>query len=212
MKRTIVAASLLPGLESAKEKNQNVIEEKPPYPVTTGDKPAIIPEETAIEPIYINNAGLIVIAPFLPMFLKNLGLATEEQITDTATAVNLTAWLANGKEDMAEFEMVLAKILCGIMPETPVATTIQFTDEQRNEANELLLSVIEYWNILKDTSPQGLQESFLQRKGKLVFRNEEWHLQVEQQPYDMLLQHLPWNISMIRLPWMKWSLKTEWTY
>jgi hypothetical protein len=212
MKRTIVAAPLLSIMESGKEKNQNIIEEKPPYPVTTGDKPAIIPEETAIEAIYINNAGLIVIAPFLPMFLRKLGLATEEQITDTATAVNLTAWLANGREDMAEFEMVLAKILCGIMPETPVDTTVLFTDEQRTEANELLQSVIEYWNILKDTSPQSLQESFLQRKGKLVFKNEEWHLQVEQQPYDMLLQYLPWNISMIRLPWMKWFLKTEWIY
>ena len=83
---------------------------------------------------------------------------------------------------------------------------------QLDEANDLLLSVIEYWSILKDTTPDGLRESFLKRDGKLVFKNKEWLLQVEQKGYDMLLQHLPWNINMILLPWMKHLLKCEWAF
>ena len=78
--------------------------------------------------------------------------------------------------------------------------------------DEVLLSVIEHWNILQNTSVEGLRQSFLQRNGKLSYNGSEWLLQVEQQPYDMLLQHLPWNISMIKLPWMEQMLKTEWIH
>jgi hypothetical protein len=166
--------------------------------------------ETSGESIYINNAGLVILAPFLPAFFKKLNLANEDKITQIELAVNLTTYLATGMEYAAEFEMVFAKILCGIDPSVPVSPVVAFTEEQKKESQELLLSAIEYWNVLKDTSPEGLRESFLQREGKLNFINEEWILQVEQKPYDMLLQSLPWNISMIRLPWMKWMLKTEW--
>ena len=74
----------------------------------------------------------------------------------------------------------------------------------------MLGSVIEHWVILKNTSIEGLRESFLQRNGKLTFANNEWLLQVEQKPYDMLLQSLPWNIGIIKLAWMRNILKTEW--
>jgi hypothetical protein len=93
-----------------------------------------------------------------------------------------------------------------------VDTTVHLTTVEKNEAKELLLSVIEYWAILKDTSAEGLQQSFLQRNGKLLFDNNEWLLQVEQKPYDMLLQNLPWNITITKLPWMKHMLKTEWIF
>ena len=74
----------------------------------------------------------------------------------------------------------------------------------------MLGSVIEHWVILKNTSIEGLRESFLQRNGKLTFANNEWLLQVEQKPYDMLLQSLPWNIGFIKLAWMNQILITEW--
>jgi hypothetical protein len=78
------------------------------------------------------------------------------------------------------------------------------------EVDEMLLSLIEYWAVLKNTSIDGLRESFLKRNGKLSRLNDEWLLQVEQKPFDMLVQQLPWSISMIKLPWMTHLLKTEW--
>ncbi len=109
--------------------------------------------------------------------------------------------------------MVLAKILCGLHPAFPVNTTeFTITTEQIEEVNGVLNSIIEYWSVLKDTSVQGLQESFLLREGKVVYVNNQWLLIVEQKPYDMLLQQLPWNISMLQLPWMKDILITEWVY
>jgi hypothetical protein len=169
-------------------------------------------ELAATDAIYINNAGLIILAPFFPAFFIKLGLANEDMILDKQAAVNLAAYLVTGTEYAAEFELVLAKILCGIEPSEQISTLIAFTEEQKKESQELLLSAIEYWDMLKDTSPQGLRESFLQREGKLSFIDGEWILQVEQKPFDMLLQSLPWNISMIKLPWMSSILKTEWVY
>jgi hypothetical protein len=164
------------------------------------------------EGIYINNAGLVIVASFLPLLLKNLLLVQDGKIDNISKTVCLVQYLASGNESVAEFELVLTKILCGIDIQLPVETEIHFEENEKKEINEVLLSVIEYWGILKDTSIDGLRESFLMRNGKLWFENNEWHLQVEQRPYDMLLQQLPWNISMIRLPWMKHLLKTNWIH
>ena len=163
--------------------------------------------------IYITNAGLVILAGFLPLLFKKLGLTDEQSgLTDKSRAAMLVQFLASGRDEIAEFELGLAKVLCGIEGSEPVDTTRQLTKKETTEANELLLSAIEYWNVLKDTSVEGLRESFLLREGKLAFRDHEWHLQVEQRPYDMLLQNLPWNISMIRLPWMPYLLRTEWVF
>lgn len=163
------------------------------------------------EGIFVHNAGLVIVASFLPMFFKKLSLLSEaNELTNKNKAVLLVQYLASGKEFIAEFELGLSKILCGLEMETPVNTSIILTSEEKEEASELLLSAIEYWSILKNTSVDGLRHSFLVRDGKLSFNKNEWLLQVEQKPYDMLLQNLPWNISMIKLPWMKNLLKTEW--
>lgn len=161
--------------------------------------------------IFIQNAGLVIVAGFLPIIFKKLSLINEaSEIQDENKAAMLVQYLASGTEFIEEFELGLSKILCGLEMQTPVNTKTNFSDAERNEANELLLSVIEYWTKLGDTSVEGLRNSFLKRNGKLSFNGKEWLLQVEQESYDMLLQHLPWNISMIKLPWMNYMLKTQW--
>ena len=182
-----------------------------PSKQTEGGKGEIIPV-AASGGIYINNAGLVIIAGFLPHFFKRLGIMSDNVITDKNKAAFLVQFLASGNEAIAEFELGLSKILCDIGMEEAVDTSIVLSGKEKNEANDLLLSAIEYWNILRDTSVEGLRGSFLMRSGKIWFENEEWHLLVEQKPYDMLLQHLPWSINIIRLPWMRYPLRTEWAY
>jgi hypothetical protein len=164
------------------------------------------------EGIYIQNAGLVIVAAFLPVLFKKLGMLNGTEITDKSRAVYLVQYIASGRERVAEFELGLAKMLCGLDSDTPVDPHWQLTPEEKTGINDLLLSAIEYWSILKDTSPDGLQHTFLQRSGKLQYINNEWKLQVEPKAWDVLLQHLPWSISMIKLPWMPWMLKTEWGY
>lgn len=184
------------------------------HPSSTNDD--AIKERTAVinyaDGLYIHNAGLIIVAAFLPALFTKLELLDNDTITDVDKAVCVTQYLARGTEGFAEFEVGLAKVLCGVEIQTVIDTDILLDDFSKTEANNLLLSVVEHWTILKDTSVSGLQESFLQRDGKLIFKANEWNLQVEQRPYDMLLQNLPWNISMIKLSWMPHLLRTEWVF
>ena len=82
--------------------------------------------------------------------------------------------------------------------------------EQKAEAQDLLASVIEHWSALKNTSPSGLREAFLQRDGRLADRPDGWKLTVEQRPVDVLLSSLPWGLSIVRLPWMAAPLWVDW--
>lgn len=165
------------------------------------------------EGIFISNAGLIIAAAFLPALFTKLDLYKENELTNYSSAVCLLHYLAQGKKPNEEFELVLPKILCGLRPETLIdSKSFSMPKKWKQEVDDVLSSAIEYWSVLGNTSIKGLRESFLNRNGKLKNDGRDWILQVEQQPYDMLLQHLPWNMTMIQLPWMQNMIKTEWIY
>lgn len=167
------------------------------------------PVLNAVE-IYVANAGLVILAAYLPMFFSNRQLLEGDKLRQKAKAVALLHYLIYHKENYEEFESVLSKILCGIAPEAIVLST-PLRPEDRQEADALLEAVIAHWQVLKNTSPAGLRDSFLQREGKLVFINGEWQLTVHKASHDVLMAHLPWNINMIKLPWMPHLLKVDWT-
>jgi hypothetical protein len=163
--------------------------------------------------IFVSNAGIILLHPFLFRFFKNLNLFAEERFVDKLShqkALYLLHYLATGNMSPQEYELAIAKILSGYPLEEPVNHSIKLTQQELTESESLLLSAIGQWEILKSTSPDGLREGFLQRNGKLYLKNGILTLQIEQGPIDMLLDHLPWNLSIIKLPWMKDILKVEW--
>jgi hypothetical protein len=166
---------------------------------------------SAAEGIYVPNAGSVLLAPFITTFFDRVGVAKDRQLVEPGLAMALIHYLATGQETAAEFQLALPKILCGWELEQPVALPVVLPGPMKDEAGQLLRAMIEHWSILKNTSPQGLQESFLQRHGKITLTEwDEWQLQVEQKSFDMLLQHLPWSFQLIKLPWMKRLLRTEW--
>ena len=192
---------------------------------TMGSSPAVFTSPGNIDPgielekgidleegIYINNAGAVIIAAFLPRLFLQTGLVKNGRIDDLPSALQLVHYCVTGDENAAEFELLLLKILCGTALQQPIEMRSEINNTIKHEAESMLGSVIEHWDALKNTSIAGLRQSFLQRKGKLSFKNGEWMLQVETKSYDILLQQLPWNISMIKLPWMKDMLKTEWIF
>lgn len=172
--------------------------------------------ETAIDDkdaIYISNAGLVLIAAYIPFYFEKTGISLENKIIDNTMAVCIVNYLSTGSIKMEEYELVLPKILCGLSPQLPISTkSFHISNSIKKETEDMLNSVIEHWNILQNTSIIGLRESFLKRDGKIYFNGSEWKLIVEQKSYDLLLDHLPWNFSMIQLPWMKHLLKTQWNY
>lgn len=162
------------------------------------------------EGIYIDNAGVVIFAAFLPALFKQLELENYGVLQNPDLAALLIQYCVTGNAKIAEYELVLPKIICGIDIEFPINTNVKITNDQMKEADDMLQALIEHWSVLKNTSIDGLRESFLKRSGKLSIENNNWLLQIEQRPYDMLLQQLPWSISMIKLPWMNKLLITEW--
>lgn len=163
---------------------------------------------------YIHNAGLVLLAPFISRFLQYCGVADEKTLLRPGYATALLEWLATGRTDVGEEEMVLNKILCGIPLSQTIERVTAIEPAHQAEATSLLSMVIDNWPSLKNTSPEGLQGSFLHRAGKLSVRenDDNWLLQVEQESYDeWLLPDLPWGYNMVVLPYtphkMIW---TEW--
>jgi hypothetical protein len=73
----------------------------------------------------------------------------------------------------------------------------------------LLKSVIQYWEVLKNTTVDSLRETFLQRDGQLKIESA-FLMQVSNSGVDILLSKLPWGFRNYKLPWMQKSIITEW--
>jgi hypothetical protein len=170
-------------------------------------------EETA--GLYVTQAGLVLLHPFLRFYLEAVGLVEGESFRDEPaqqTAIYLMYYLATRQTDAPEYELVLPKLLCGWPLDQPVVRGVELPEAALSEGESLLQTVINYWEVLKSTSPDGLREGFLQRAGKLTQTDDgNWKLQVEQQAIDILLGRLPWGLSMVTLPWMEGLLMVEWT-
>ncbi|NET37776.1 MAG: hypothetical protein F6K19_38180, partial [Cyanothece sp. SIO1E1] len=127
-------------------------------------------------------------------------------------AIALLHYLATGQTGVPEYALVLPKLLCGWPLNEPVLSGLALPEAALAEGENLLQTVINYWDVLKNTSPDGLREGFLQRQGKLTRTDmDDWKLRVEQQSIDILLGRLPWGLSMVKLPWMMDILVVEWT-
>lgn len=165
------------------------------------------------EPLYINNSGVVILHPFLQSYFTALHLYGDDGFIDQEyreRAVLLLHYLATGEGEVAEFDLVLEKILCGLGLEDTLPVALELTEEEKSESDKLLEAVISYWEPLKNTSVAGLQNTFLQREGRLELKENGWLLTVEQKTVDILLGKLPWGFGTIRLPWMQEILSVDW--
>jgi hypothetical protein len=165
----------------------------------------------ATEGLYIDNAGLVLLHPFLPRLFTALGLSDEERLLQPDRALCLLHYLATGQPAAPEYELALPKLLCGVPLPAPVSTLSELRDAEKEEAQALLEAVIRHWDALRNSTPDELRGSFLLRPGKLSLKRDgDWLLQVEPQTTDILLQKLPWGFSIVKFPWMQTMLWVEW--
>lgn len=163
--------------------------------------------------VYVKQAGLILLHPFLKQFFKHIGLldgAGKIKKESLTQAVQTLSYLADGNESFFEGNMMLSKFLCGMPLKMPIPKDSLLTKEIKGEAETLLKEVVRNWAALKNSSPNGLRQLFLLRDGKLMRRNEHFRLIVERKAQDVLLDKLDWNISIIKLAWIKGLLFVEW--
>lgn len=155
--------------------------------------------------IYIDNAGLVLLWPFMNAFLSKIALVKDNcfvNMTSRKKAILLLQYLVDGSIEFPEHILPLNKILCGLDLLEPIHTNLDITEQEQLESENLLSAVIQNWSILKNTSIEGLRKAFLQRKGVIKVRDGDWLLQVERESYDVLLDKIPWSIGVVKLPWM----------
>src|SRR5206468_8750134 len=108
-------------------------------------------------------------------------------------AVFLLHYLCTGREEAPEYILPLNKILCGLLLDEPLPSSILLNKDEKNECEELLNEIINNWYNLGNTSIEGLREAFFNREGILTQENSGWKLQVERKGHDILLESLPWS-------------------
>jgi hypothetical protein len=174
--------------------------------------------EEVVESIYIQNAGLVILHPFLPLFFNAIGLTDDKNnFKDEAShqkAVLVSQHLVSGEMNISEETLALNKIICGYPLEEPIIVELYFSEPEINEGTDLMAQIIQAWKmngVPVNKTVEGLQKSFLQREGKLVRQDKDWILQVEQKPFDMVLASLPWSIGIIKNTWMEGMVWVEWT-
>lgn len=177
------------------------------------DRPVTELSFSEADELCIDNAGLVILWPFLEHFFERLDLLAArrfKETTDVQRAVGLLQMLVTEDSAPLEHLLPLNKVLCGM----ELAEVFDFgppvTPTEAEECNSLLTAVLERAPILKDMSPSGFRATFLLRQGILGTRDGAWLLRVERETYDVVLDRFPWNWEWVKLPWMAAPLRVEW--
>lgn len=187
-------------IEKEDEKNKRLLEHKNIYYKTR-------------EPIYIMNAGLVLIHSYLIHLFSLCGLIENRKFKDNISghkAIHLLQYIVNKEESIEEHQLVLNKLLCGIPLSESLCKNILLTEEDKEICEALIKGVVENWPILKKTSNDNFRVSFLQREGLIKIEDSAFTLKVQERGYDVLLDKLPWSIAMIKLPMMYNVMKVYW--
>jgi hypothetical protein len=215
----ILLALIVEKVKNVSSKQINVIKSLQKYSKDTyvekkiKKETPVIPKGLSPESIYIANAGLILLWPFLGRFFRRLNLVGAKEFIDESSrmrAILLIQYLVTGKKEAPEYELALNKLLCGAEMDLEIDMEIEITEEEINLSNSLLTGAITNWEKLKGTRIGTFRETFLQRNGSLYYMNNRWELKVEKKAYDLLLETLPWGIQMIQMSWMKERLVVLW--
>jgi len=184
------------------------------------DVPQIEAEETPVDlsfsdadELYIGNAGLVILWPFLGHFFARLDLLEEKQFKDAAAmqrAVGLLQVIATAEASFPEYLLPLNKVLCGMGLTNVFDFGPPLSESEAEECTDLLSAVIEQAPILRSMSVPGFRGTFLLRQGVLSAPDGAWLLRVERETYDIVLDRFPWGWGVVKLPWMESPLRVEW--
>ncbi len=170
-------------------------------------------EKIVQDGIYIQNAGLVLLWPFLKHYFTKLKLVENDAFLSDEKrerAVLLLQYISSGTSEFPEQQLALNKLLCGLPLHHPVANELQLTKMEINETDKLILAAIEKWQAIGKVSIPGFRNSFLMREGRLKISDSAWVLTINRKAWDLLIDRLPWSISMIKYKWMEKIIQVEW--
>ncbi len=197
-------SSILDNVSQREKKEERILEKE------KKKKEDTVPKHDVI---FIENAGLVLLWPFFSFYFQTLHLTKDNKFVSekaAARAAHLLEYLVTGHKKNTEHTMMLNKLLCNLPRNFPIDGPIKIRKKEISLSKELLEIAISRWEIIKNSSIDGLRESFLKRPGKLEWDEGKIYLRVESKGYDMLLDKIPWNISVVKLAWMKNPIYVKW--
>lgn len=182
--------------------------------------PIEIPRKSSIDnpeksSIMVENAGLVLLSPYLQRLFSILQLTQANKFTDVDAQVKaiflLQELLFCKKTEYYEHELFLNKLLVGYTNNTVVLPlSVPLNEKETSTCESLLKGCMDNWPVLKNTSVESFCESFIRRNGKLERKETYWSLKVEEMSFDILLDKLPWSYSPIKYPWMTTPIFVQW--
>jgi hypothetical protein len=163
--------------------------------------------------IYIPNAGLIILWPFLTRLFSNLKYIEDGKFIDVEKqqrAIHLTQYMVGFSEDHPEYTLMLNKLICGVGLTEPAERTVSLTEEEKTEAKSLISAVLAQWKEMSNTSVENFQRTFIQREGLMYQKDGNWYIKVTRTAFDVLLLKLPWGLSIVKYPWNNYLIFVEW--
>lgn len=177
------------------------------------DPPSRVTDFSRSDNLLLENAGLVLLWPFLPRFFDNLDLLEETGFKDRPAAERaalILQHLNDGEVKSSEIQLPLNKVLCGLPLTEPLPLELELSEDEVETCAGFLDAVIERGEIWSRLGVTEFQEAWLRRPGALDTRSGAWQLHVERQAYDVLLAKLPWSLQVVRLPWMEAPLFVDW--
>src|ERR1035441_2926984 len=196
------------GRTATGERNRGATADSPP-PAGASKSPLGEVEEEAI---YLPGAGIVLVHPFLEQLFRERGLLEGRVFRDLEArhrAVHLIGFLTFGRLDVAEYELVLAKALCGAALEEPLEP-VPLQDDDIASCELLLDAVLKHWTALRSSSAEWMREQFFLREGKLEDVDSGWLLTIERHAQDVLLARLPWGLGVVAPPWLSERIFVHW--
>lgn len=176
------------------------------------DKSKIKPNDN-FESIIINNAGLILLWPYMYTLCDKLGFLENKTFVNDLyrqKAILLTQYIVSGSLEFKEHELILNKIFFGVELDFLIDCSIELLDHELDMCESLLKSVISYWKKMENTTVDTFRSSFLMREGALIKDDKNYILHVNKNPYDVLLKTLPWSIANVQTIFMKYKIIVNW--
>lgn len=167
------------------------------------------------EEVYVQNAGIMMIHPFLFTYFDMLEMLDSNRqfksVEMQNRGVHLLQYLYSREEDAPEQELSLNKLLVGLPLNFPVEYGVNLTEEEKFFTESMLQkAVVDSWTLVKNSSPDGIRVTFFKREGRISFEKEKWFIRIEQKSMDMLLDKWPHGLGLVKLPWLENFIQIEW--
>lgn len=168
----------------------------------------------ADDSIPVSNAGIVLLAPFIPTLFQKAGLIEKGNfISDESIqkAISLLYYLAKGELRGEEQDYLFMKLLCTGHMDIPLDYELDIQQEELTEADQMLEAVCLHgktaWG---NMSAPSIRKLFIHRTGLLTVDPYQWSLQVERKDEDILLGKVPWGFQHVRFSWLHKTISVEW--